>query len=323
MTEPPKHRAEPAPADGSRAVVLLHHATRPDALAAAQQVRRGLERAGISVRAMSPALDRGPKDLTAIEGAELVVVLGGDGSILTGTELARPHGIPVLGVNLGHVGFLAEAEPEALPAVVQRIVASDYLVEERMTLDIVVHTPDGAVHHGWALNEAVLDKGPDGRMVDAAIGVDGRGLSTFACDAVVFATPTGSTAYAFSGGGPVVWPGVEALLLVPIAAHALFTRPLVVGPGSVLEAEVLHEARADAVVRCDGRRTIHAPAGSRVEVRRGHRPAQLALLSDAPFSGRLVAKFDLPVSGWRGRPGGQIVPAEQPDPSGGSAEDAL
>ncbi|MGO1173685.1 MAG: NAD kinase, partial [Actinomycetaceae bacterium] len=107
--------------------------------------------------------------------------------------------------------------------------------------------------------------------------------------------------YAFSGGGPVVWPGLEALLVVPVAAHALFTRPMVVGRESVLEVEILAEARSAAVVRCDGRRTIDAPPGSRIEVRRGRRPALLALLSDAPFSGRLVAKFDLPVSGWRGR----------------------
>ncbi|MGC5617572.1 NAD kinase [Georgenia sp. Z1491] len=304
MTEPPKHRADEDVRPGDREVVLLHHPTRADALAAATTVHEGLTAAGLSVRSVSPATDSAtdsePVGPTQVEGAELVVVLGGDGSILTGTELARPHGVPVLGVNLGHVGFLAEAEPEALPEVVRRIVARDYLVEERMTIDVTVRTPVGATHHSWALNEAAVEKGPEGRLVEAALGVDGRGLSTFGCDAVVLATPTGSTAYAFSGGGPVVWPGLEALLVVPIAAHALFTRPMVVGRESVLEVEILAEARAAAVVRCDGRRTIEAPPGSRIEVRRGRRPALLALLSDAPFSGRLVAKFDLPVSGWRG-----------------------
>ncbi|MGC5629711.1 NAD kinase [Georgenia sp. Z1344] len=300
MTEPPKHRASETARGGAREVVLLYHPTRPDAHAAATSVHEGLTSAGLSVRAVSPASDAEPRPDTMVEGAELVVVLGGDGSILTGTELARPHGVPVLGVNLGHVGFLAEAEPEALPEVVRRIVARDYLVEERMTVDVTVRTPDGATHHGWALNEAAVEKGPEGRMVEAALGVDGRGLSTFACDAVVLATPTGSTAYAFSAGGPIVWPGLEALLVVPVAAHALFTRPMVVGRESVLEVEILAEARGTAVVRCDGRRTIEAPPGSRIEVRRGTRPALLALLSEAPFSGRLVAKFDLPVTGWRG-----------------------
>ena len=272
----------------TRRILVVCHEGRHDAVRAADRVSDDLRGHGVETVRNGSA-----------EGVELVVVLGGDGTILRAAEEARNHDVPVLGVNLGHVGFLAEAEPEALPEVVARIVERDYTVEERMTLDVQVTTPDGQVQRSWALNEAAVEKGERARMVVATIGVDGRGLSSFGCDAIILATPTGSTAYAFSGGGPVVWPDVEALLLVPIAAHALFTRPMVVGPSSVLEVEVLPYEETHAVVWCDGRRLLDAPAGSRIEVRRGERPVRLARLTEAPFSGRLVAKFNLPVKGWR------------------------
>ncbi|UNX56035.1 NAD kinase [Georgenia sp. TF02-10] len=279
----------------SRRVLLVTHEGRPAAVRAADHVSEHLHQAGIET-VRDAAITA-----TAADHAELVVVLGGDGTILRAAEVARAHHVPMLGVNLGHVGFLAEAEPEALPDVVARVVARDYAVEERMTLDVTVTAPDGSVSRGWALNEAAVEKGPRARMVEATIGVDGRGLSTFGCDGIVLATPTGSTAYAFSAGGPVVWPDVEALLLVPVAAHALFTRPLVVDPRSVLEVEVLPYAEDQATVWCDGHRVLDAPPGSRIAVRRGAEPVRLARLTAAPFSGRLVAKFHLPVQGWRSR----------------------
>ncbi len=273
----------------SRRILVVSHEGRPDAVVAADRVSAALRRNGIDTARYGSAAD-----------AELVIVLGGDGTILRAAEVARAHDVPLLGVNLGHVGFLAEAEEEALPDVVGRVVARDYVVEERMTLDITVTSPDGEVQHGWAINEATVEKGERARMVEATIGVDGRGLSTFGCDGVILATPTGSTAYAFSGGGPVVWPDVEAMLIVPIAAHALFARPMVVGPSSTLEVEVLPYEDKHAVVWCDGRRMLDAPAGSRIRVCRGAQPVRLARLTQAPFSARLVAKFHLPVQGWRG-----------------------
>jgi len=273
----------------SRHILVIRHEGRPAAIEAAHKVEQGLTDLGLTpVHGLS-----GPEP-------ELVLVLGGDGTILRAAELVRNRGTPLLGVNLGHVGFLAEAEPDGLQEVVQRIADRDYSVEERMTVDVQVHTPQGDIHEGWALNEATIEKLDRARMLELAIGVDGRGVSTFGCDAVVLATPTGSTAYAFSGGGPIVWPDVEALLMVPVAAHALFTRPLVVGPNSVLAAEVLERSMMPAVVWCDGRRRMPAPRGSHIEVRRGHEPVRLARIEQTPFSGRLVAKFDLPLSGWRG-----------------------
>ncbi|MFD1718176.1 NAD kinase [Georgenia deserti] len=275
----------------TRRILVVTHEGRPEAVQAADRVTAALREQGIEV----------VRDGTA-EGCELIIVLGGDGTILRAAEDAREHDLPLLGVNLGRVGFLAEAESEALPDVVTRVVARDYTVEERMTLDVVVTAPDGTEQHGWAVNEAALEKGERARMVETTIGVDGRGLSSFGCDAIVLATATGSTAYAFSGGGPIVWPDVEALLLVPIAAHALFARPMVVGPHSALEVEVLPHGDIDAVLFCDGRRRIDVPPGSRITVRRGSHAVRLARLAEVPFSGRLVAKFDLPVQGWRGRP---------------------
>ncbi len=168
---------------------------------------------------------------------------------------------------------------------------------------MTVTTDGDVVHRGWALNEASIEKASRERMLEVVVEIDGRPLSRWGCDGVVMATPTGSTAYAFSAGGPVVWPEVEALLLVPISAHALFARPLVVSPDSVLAVEVLSTGQSAGVLWCDGRRAVDLPPGARIEARRGERPVRLARLHSAPFTDRLVAKFDLPVLGWRGRPG--------------------
>src|SRR3984885_14271472 len=229
------------------------------------------------------AVPAGPE---AAKGAELVIVLGGDGTLLRAAELARPSGTPLIGVNLGHVGFLAEAEPDGLTWTVDRLLAGEYRVEERMTLDVVARDNGSEIASTWALNEVTVEKAARERMVEVIIEVDGRPLSRWGCDGVVFATPTGSTAYAFSAGGPVVWPEVEALLMVPLAAHALFARPLVVSPRSVLAAEVIGRASGQgetsaAVLWCDGRRRVDLDSGARVEVRRGSEPVLLARLRGA------------------------------------------
>jgi NAD+ kinase len=168
-----------------------------------------------------------------------------------------------------------------------------------MTIDVVMRNSGQAEWSGWALNEAALEKGQRGRMVETILEIDGRPVSRWACDGVVCATPTGSTAYAFSAGGPVVWPEVEALLVVPISAHALFARPLVVSPRGLVALEVV-PGTADAVLSCDGRRTVDVPQGARLEVTAGQTPVRLARIHPQPFSDRLVRKFELPVEGWRG-----------------------
>jgi len=302
-----------------RTMLVLAHTGRENALSSARQAINQLTAAGVAVRVTeeeAPALacsgaDVLPAGPAAAEGAELVIVLGGDGSLLRAAELARPAGTPLIGVNLGHVGFLAEAEPDGLTETVDRLVAGDYRVEERMTLEVVVSSDGTEFARGWALNEVSVEKAARERVIEVIVEVDGRPLSRWGCDGVVCATPTGSTAYAFSAGGPVVWPEVEALLMVPLAAHALFARPIVVSPRSVIAVELVdgrgessgHEAD-HAVIWCDGRRKLRLPPGARIEVRRGTLPVLLARLHGDPtgeFTGRLVAKFGLPVKGWRGR----------------------
>ena len=289
-----------------RRVLVLTHTGRPEAMSAAHEVVAQLRAAGLEPLMLEqemtqlPTIDAvvaEPED--AVDGAELVVVLGGDGTILRAAELVRQHSVPLLGVNLGHVGFLAESEREDIAEAVQRVAARDYVVEERMTLDVRVSLRGVELASSWAINEVTVEKADRERMIELVTEVDGRPVSTIGCDGVVMATPTGSTAYAFSAGGPVVWPEVEALLMVPISAHALFARPLVVSPASQLAVEVLH-APEGGVLWCDGRRRVDLPEGSRVEVARGREPVRLARLVTGPFTDRLVAKFRLPVTGWRG-----------------------
>lgn len=298
--------------ESRRTVLLVAHTGRKSALDAGRYVVGRLTAAGIVVRVLAGEAGELAAEGTevcaagagAVEGVELVVVLGGDGTVLRGAEIAREGGAPMLGVNLGRVGFLAEAEYEDLDYVVDRVVDADYGVEERMTIDVTVSVDGQVVETTWALNEASVEKASRERMLELLVEIDGRPLSRWGCDGVVCATPTGSTAYAFSAGGPVVWPEVEALLLVPISAHALFARPLVTSPRSILALEVQPDladsGNKGAVLWCDGRRTVDLPPGARVEVRRGSRPVRFARLHHAPFTDRLVAKFALPVDGWRG-----------------------
>lgn len=289
-----------------RTVMLITHTGRDEARQVASEAAKRLVEAGIRVRVLDDedvsAVDTEtvPAGPGASEGCELVVVLGGDGTILRGAEITRATATPMLGVNLGHIGFLAEAEVDDLSVTVDRVVARDYAVEERMTVDVVVRQDGAILDQGWALNEVSVEKASRERMLDLVAEVDGRALSRWGCDGVVMATPTGSTAYAFSAGGPVVWPDLEALLMVPISAHALFARPLVVSPVSEL-AVTVQPGRHGAVLWCDGRRAVELPPGARVEVQRGAEPVRLARLHEAPFTDRLVRKFDLPVEGWRGR----------------------
>ncbi|NNM44691.1 NAD kinase [Knoellia koreensis] len=294
-----------------RRVLLVAHPRRPEAAHVAIDVVDQLRDAGIEVvmaldEAQALGLEGRPGVAIAdadhpAAGCELVCVLGGDGTILRGAEVSRGSDAPLLGVNLGHVGFLAEAEREDISATVEHIVNRSYTVEERMTLEVTAHVNGDPVYRSWALNEVTVEKANRERMIEVVAEIDGRPLTTWGCDGVVVATPTGSTAYAFSAGGPVVWPDVEALLMVPISAHALFARPLVVGPNSHLALEVVPDTLGSGALWCDGRRAVDLPPGARIEVVRSGTPVRLARLSTSPFTDRLVAKFDLNIHGWRGQ----------------------
>ncbi|MDO5719945.1 MAG: NAD kinase [Actinomycetaceae bacterium] len=277
----------------TRTVMSIVNATRETARDTANHVRAGLESYGIRVI-----------DERADEEAELVLVFGGDGTILWAAQFARELGVPLLGLNIGHMGFLAEAEIDSVESLIRRVASRDYTVEKRMTLEVDIHVPGRGVQHDWAFNEAAIMRTDLAHPANLGVGVDGQGVSTYGADGIILSTPTGSTAYSFSAGGPVVWPDTEAVLMVPLAAHGLFTRPLVVSPTSELEVTVAENQWADLEVWCDGIRCINAPSGTRIVCRASDTPLMFARLSDTPFSTRLVAKFDLPVSGWRYTNGG-------------------
>ncbi|WP_026918052.1 NAD kinase [Gordonia shandongensis] len=241
-------------------------------------------------------------DATSAQGCELVLVLGGDGTFLRAAELAYPAGVPIMGINLGHIGFLAEAEAHGIDEVMDRLVGGEYRVVDRMVLDVTVTDPGGTESRGhtWALNEVVIQNTSHNGVLELVTEVDGRPVAAFGADGLLVASPTGSTAYAFSAGGPVMWPDLEAILVVPSNAHALFARPMVTSPRSRVAVEVHGDGR-DAVALSDGRRIVDVPAGARVEVVRAQRSLKWIRINSEPFADRLVTKFSLPVTGWRGR----------------------
>lgn len=295
----------PAPTP-PREVLIVAHTGRSLVTERARALVRRLHDSGMQCRAVDEeAADLAVAEVASVaaderaaDDTELVVVLGGDGTILRGAELARHADVPLLGVNVGRVGFLAEAEEHDLAEVADAIVARSWVAEERLALDVVVERGGRQEYRGWALNEVSLEKALRERMIEVMAAIDDRPLSRWGCDGVIVATPTGSTAYAFSAGGPVVWPDVEAMLVVPLSAHALFSRPMVVAPTSHVTLELVVPGDR-GVLWADGRRTHDVVAGSRVIVRRHPKPVRLARMAKGPFTERLVAKFALPVEGWR------------------------
>jgi len=290
-----------------RSVLIMAHTFRYEVTCMAADAARQLRVAGFDVRMLAgEASEAGcdaeatvvPDDEGAADGAEIVLVFGGDGTFLRAAEYARPAGVPMLGVNFGHVGFLAEADPEAVAATIKAVIDGRYEVEERTTVDVEVSHHGTVLATSWALNEASVEKSKRERVLEVAVAVDERPLLRFGCDGVLCATPTGSTAYAYSVGGPIVWPNVDALLVVPNAAHALFARPIIVSPQSVIDVELLREDHP-GVLACDGRRLADIPPQGRVRVRRGALPVRIARIHDWSFGERLVTKFQLPVRSFR------------------------
>lgn len=283
------------------AVVVTHTRLREHGSLVSEAVER-LRSAGFRVTIIdnSEAPAFGGTSPVVDDDTEIVVVLGGDGTILRAAELVHCTEVPILGVNLGHVGFLAEFESFQIGEAIRRVAEHDYSIDERMIAHVDVWLP-GADEplRDWALNDITLERDEQGRMVELSIRVDDVEMSSFGCDGVIVSTPTGSTAYAFSAGGPIIWPNVRALQLVPLAAHALFSRPLVIGAGSMFTLDVLGDSASDGWICCDGRRQRSVPRGTRVEVRASRDTLRLARLSGVPFTRRLVTKFDLPVVGWR------------------------
>ncbi|MFT4186842.1 MAG: NAD kinase [Micrococcaceae bacterium] len=297
----------------ARNILILNHPGRAEAQRVALQVIDKLLEVGITPYVLQSETDdlrdkTPPGHLDKVKvfeksdtaDLELIIVLGGDGSILRAAELGMEQEVPVLGVNMGHVGFLAESEKEDLNETIDKVVRKDYTVKDRMVIDVKVYEGQKLIHQDWAVNEAALEKSSEERMIEVVVEVDGEPLVSYGCDGILMSTPTGSTAYAFSAGGPVVWPHVEAMLLVPLSAHTLFSKPLIVGDESTFAVEMIQRNDAKAKLWCDGRRTFPVKAGQRVEVNVSEKRIYLARLKEVAFTSRLVRKFNLPVTGWRG-----------------------
>ena len=285
-----------------REVLLVLHPTRPEAKELAGSIVKTLSAEGFS---FISSADTGISGVTQVASEqvrqrygqiELVLVLGGDGTILRGAEQIHGSNIPVLGINLGHVGFLAEIGKPSQTEIISAIRDKKYKTEKRMTLAYQVFRGDELVTKGWALNEVTVERSTEA-MIELFVQVDHRPLSRWGCDAVICATPTGSTAYAFSAGGPVVWPEVEALVLLPLAAHALFSDPMVIGADSEIAIDVESD---EGVLSADGLRKFALKEKDRVVLTSDKSYINLAHIDAAPFTDRLVAKFKLPVDGWRG-----------------------
>ena len=281
-----------------RKILLVCNPSRPEALEAAQKIADELPRIDFTVVTISDVLLNNVSNCTIANLPELEVgvVLGGDGTILRAAEVTRIQQIPLLGVNLGRVGFLAEVEKVDISTIISSIVEKNYVVDPRMTLRYTVIRDGSEISSGWALNEVIVER-EHATMVELFLEIDGRPISRWGCDGLICSTPTGSTAYAFSAGGPIVWPEVDALVVLPNSAHALFSRPLVISPKSQIVVRI--ESR-QALLSADSLRTFDLRAGDEVHITKDFSYVQLAHLQNSSFSDRLVAKFKLPVEGWRG-----------------------
>jgi NAD+ kinase len=277
-----------------KTVLLVTHPTRPEAISTANELSKLLAQKQIDVFATIKTV--GANDFKASDKIDLAVVLGGDGTMLRAAEIFRGKQVPILGINLGHVGFLAEIERPSLTEIVDAIASGTFSIEKRMSLNYQLLRAGKVIESGWALNEVLVERN-DHQMIDLFVQIDHRPLSRWWCDAVICATPTGSTAYAYSAGGPVVWPEVDALVLLPLAAHALFSKPMVVSPNSEIAIDLESDS---ADLNADGIRRTKLQKNDRVILTSDKEDVLLAHIKPATFTDRIVAKFKLPVEGWRG-----------------------
>ena len=282
----------------SRRAIFVINPSRTEAVSAAKEISQILLKEGFQLSTPSDVNIIGitQSSVENLNGAEVVIVLGGDGTILRGAEIARTQNIPILGINLGHVGFLAEVEKPALTEIAASIVAKNFVTENRMVLQYSVVRESAVISTGWALNEVTVERNGT-TMVELFVQIDNRPLSRWGCDGLICSTPTGSTAYAFSAGGPVLWPEIDALVLLPISAHALFARPMVVAPTSQIVVEI---ESSDALLSADALRKLPLRSGDRVQITKDSSVIKLSHINPTLFTDRLVAKFKLPVEGWRG-----------------------
>jgi NAD+ kinase len=284
-------------------VGLVAHAGKAESVAAAADAARALMALGVEVRAArgeNPAdpeiaeLDRlvPPMD-TTVEDIDVTVSFGGDGTFLRAAHLSRDADIPVLGVNLGRLGFLAEIEVDDLLSAMSALAAGEYAIEERATLQVTISDPHGTERwEGWALNEVAIEKTARQRLLLMDVRLDDQLFAKVPADALILATATGSTAYALSAGGPIVSPRIEATLVVPVAPHTLFDRTLLAAPDEIVRVDLL-PGQAPAVVSCDGREPVQVEPGGSIRVVGGGRPVRLARVAPLEFTSLVRRKFGL------------------------------
>ena len=279
-----------------KSILLVVHPTRPAAAKFGNLLAEKFTAEKYQVFSNFPDLINFAKELEEVDGISAAIVLGGDGTILRAAELVRGHDIPIIGVNLGNVGFLAEIAQPSVDEIVNAVQKAELHREPRLVLKYEIIRAGKVFSQGWALNEVAVERSST-QMLELFVQIDGRPLSKWGCDGVICATPTGSTAYAFSAGGPVLWPEVSALVLLPLAAHALFSRPMVVSPDCEIVIDVSSQ---NAQISSDGLRQTDLIAGDRIVLTRDASKIQLAYIANGKFTDRLVAKFKLPIEGWRG-----------------------
>ena len=286
-------------------VGLVVHAGRDASLAAAAEAARILGDLDVEVvvaQAADPAVDGAVEPAGAIvpvtvdvfaDGLDLAISLGGDGTFLRAAHLCRDAGVPVLGVNLGRLGFLAEVEADDLGPTLRAVANGKYTIQERPTLEMVAtDDTDTEIARGWAINEVAVEKTARQRLLLMDVHVDGTLFAKVPADALILATATGSTAYALSAGGPIISPRLEATLVVPVAPHSLFDRTVVAGPDEAVRVELIGD-QAPALVSCDGRDPALVEPGGSVTVIGGGRPVRLARVGMFDFYSLVRRKFGL------------------------------
>jgi NAD+ kinase len=282
-----------------RRVGAVVHPVRPSAARLGKELADWAAEHGIELRTLDTERGCLGEDVPCVGAAEfplgldLVVALGGDGTLLRAVGLVLAAEVPVLGVNAGRLGFLTEVEADGLPAALDAVRSGDYHVERRTTLAARVLVDGQDVAEDLAVNDVVLEKAPRERLAAVAVRLgDGGPFARYAADGVMVASPTGSTAYSFSAGGPIVSPRLDALLLTPIAPHMVFNRSLVLHPNEGVRLEVLPDSPT-LVESIDGRVVRELPPGAVVEVRRGRHDALLVRLGRADFYRLVRSKFRL------------------------------
>ncbi len=279
-------------------VGIVPHRDRSRAGDLARRTAAALEVRGIEVRVPAddaghwPGLERyavEPADFAA--GVDVAIALGGDGTMLRAVDAVHGDGAAVLGVNVGQMGYLAEVEPEGLDAALDRMLSGDYMIDERVVLEVTVESGGPAAGRWWALNEAVLEKTEPGHMARLAVEINGTFFTTYAADGVIVATATGSTAYSFSARGPIVSPRHRCLLLTPVSPHMLFDRSLVLGPDEELRFVVV-DGRS-VMLTTDGRSLGELHPGDTVRCTGASTPARIVTFGRRDFHQILKAKFGL------------------------------